>query len=140
MPLIYKGPLEGLVPSIQHIEKGEKRHMDQTQLLAHCGSNKITREELRMVPTPEGTESHHPLAHHLIREGLDDEVVGKRMMALRAFRRRNHSQLFPSDFVAAAVGKQLGLVHMSFFSFFNVLDRRDKPFQRPLVYKGHLER
>src|SRR5260370_28557832 len=26
------------------------------------------------------------------------------------------------------------------FSFFNVLDRRDKPFQRPLVCTGHLER
>lgn len=42
--------------------------MDQIQLLAHCGSNKITRDELRMMPTPEGTESHHPLSHHVIVE------------------------------------------------------------------------
>src|SRR6476660_6086578 len=44
--------------------------MDQSQLLAHCGSNKITREQLHLVPTPEGTPTHHPLAHHTIVEAL----------------------------------------------------------------------
>ena len=28
---------------------------NQSQLLAHCGSNKLTREELGVIPTPEGT-------------------------------------------------------------------------------------
>jgi hypothetical protein len=26
--------------------------MEQSQLLAHCGSSKITREELKVIPTP----------------------------------------------------------------------------------------
>jgi hypothetical protein len=83
MPRHKKGPLEGLCPSIQYIEKGEKRFMDQTQLLAHCGSNKITREELRMVPTPEGTESHHPLAHHLIVEALAETLAFRHISVVR---------------------------------------------------------
>src|SRR5260370_5895726 len=57
--------------------------MDQTQLLAHCGSNKITREELRMVPTPEGTESHHPLAHHLIVEALAETLAFRHISVVR---------------------------------------------------------
>ncbi len=48
---------------------------------------------------------------------VDDEVVSERMMAFRAFWRRNHSQLFPSDLVAAAVGKQLSLIHQIFLLF-----------------------
>jgi len=67
MPRYIKGPLEGLGPSIQLIEKGEKVDMDESQLLAHCGSNKITREQLQIVAAPEGTDTHHPLAHHTIR-------------------------------------------------------------------------
>src|SRR5260221_8255643 len=57
--------------------------MDQTQLLAHCGSNKITREELRVVPTPEGTESHHPLAHHLIVEALIETLAFRHISVVR---------------------------------------------------------
>src|SRR5437870_13260101 len=57
--------------------------MDQTQLLAHCGTNKITREELRMVPTPEGTESHHPLAHHLIVEALAETLAFRHISVVR---------------------------------------------------------
>src|SRR3989441_791969 len=57
--------------------------MDQTQLLAHCGSNKISREELRMVPTPEGTESHHPLAHHLIVDALAETLAFRQISVVR---------------------------------------------------------
>src|SRR5713226_9554207 len=57
--------------------------MDQTQLLAHCGSNKINREELCMVPTPEGTESHHPLAHHLIVEALAETLAFRHIGVVR---------------------------------------------------------
>src|SRR5437867_4477692 len=57
--------------------------MDQIQLLAHCGSNKITREELRMVPTPEGTESHHPLAHHLIVDALAETLAFRHISVVR---------------------------------------------------------
>jgi hypothetical protein len=32
-------------------------------LMAHCGTNKISREELQLIPTPEGTPSHQPVSH-----------------------------------------------------------------------------
>src|SRR6201987_3139742 len=57
--------------------------MDQTQLLAHCGTNKIGREELRMVPTPEGTESHHPLAHHVIVDALAETLAFRHISVVR---------------------------------------------------------
>ena len=37
--------------------------MEQSQLLAHCGTSKITREELKVVPTPAGSATHQPLSH-----------------------------------------------------------------------------
>jgi hypothetical protein len=40
--------------------------MDQSQLLAHRGSDKITREELKAISTPEGTLTHRPVPHHEI--------------------------------------------------------------------------
>lgn len=33
------------------------------QLLAHCGTNKISREELALIAAPEGTRTHKPVAH-----------------------------------------------------------------------------
>jgi hypothetical protein len=74
--------LEGLVPSIQHLEK-EKSDMDQNQLLAHCGSNKITREQLSLIPTPEGTPTHHPLAHHMIVEALLEALAFRHISVMR---------------------------------------------------------
>ena len=44
--------------------------MEQSQLLAHCGTRKLTREELTAVPTPEGTSTHRPVPHHEIVGGL----------------------------------------------------------------------
>src|SRR5215831_13720196 len=57
--------------------------MDQTQLLAHCGTTKITRDELKMIPAPEGTESHHPLAHHLIVEALTETLEFRHISVVR---------------------------------------------------------
>jgi hypothetical protein len=82
IPRPYKGPLEGLVPFYSHFDKGET-HMDQHQLLAHCGSNKITREQLALVPTPEGTQSHHPLAHHLIVGALIETLAFRHISVVR---------------------------------------------------------
>jgi hypothetical protein len=48
--------------------------MEQSQLLAHCGSSKITREELKMIPTPAGSATHQTLAHF--------EIVGALVEAL----------------------------------------------------------
>jgi hypothetical protein len=57
--------------------------MDQTQLLAHCGSNKITRGELSLVPTPEGTPTHHPLAHHIIVGALLEALAFRHISVMR---------------------------------------------------------
>lgn len=78
---IYRRPLEGLVPSIQHIEKGE-RYMEG-QLLAHCGTKKLTREELGMIPAPDATETYQPLAHHLIIEALTETLAFRHISVVR---------------------------------------------------------
>ncbi len=57
--------------------------MDQSQLLAHCGSNKINREQLQIVPTPEGTATHHPLAHHTIVEALLEALAFRHISVVR---------------------------------------------------------
>src|SRR5260370_28371411 len=66
---------------------------------------------------------------------VDDEVVSERVVAFRAFWRRNDSQLFPSDLVAAAVGKQLSLIHQ-FFSFFQGAMKGLSPSSGPLLLGG----
>ncbi len=42
--------------------------MTDSQLIAHCGSEKLTREQLQLIPTPEATQTHQPLAHGTIVE------------------------------------------------------------------------
>ena len=42
--------------------------MEQAQLLAQCGSSKITREELKGISTPPASTTHQPIPH--------DEIVG----------------------------------------------------------------
>ena len=39
-------------------------------LVAHCGARKVTREELKEIPMPEGTRTHQPLSHYEIVEVL----------------------------------------------------------------------
>ncbi len=57
--------------------------MDQSQLFAHCGSNKITRDQLQLVPTPEGTPTHHPLGHHTIVEALLEALAFRHISVVR---------------------------------------------------------
>src|ERR1700680_3785997 len=57
--------------------------MDERQLLAHCGSNKLPREQLNCVPTPEGTPTHHPLAHHTIVEALLEALAFRHISVMR---------------------------------------------------------
>ena len=33
-------------------------------LIAHCGTKKISRDELRNLPVPEATKTHKPISHH----------------------------------------------------------------------------
>jgi hypothetical protein len=56
---------------------------DQGQLLTHCGTNKITREQLSLIPAPEGTPTHHPLAHHTIVEALLEALTFRHISVVR---------------------------------------------------------
>lgn len=58
--------------------------MEQTAeplLLAHCGARKLTREELATIPTPEGSSTHRPIAHHEIVNALV-ETLGFRQISV----------------------------------------------------------
>jgi hypothetical protein len=57
--------------------------MDQGQLLAHCGSNKITREQLALIPSPEGTDTYQPLAHHDIVNALLETLAFRQISVVR---------------------------------------------------------
>jgi len=45
-----------------------------SQLIAHCGTRKLSREELKVVPTPEGTPTHRPVPHFEIVEALAETL------------------------------------------------------------------
>src|SRR5437588_5547193 len=55
----------------------------------------------------------------------------ERLVSVSAFRWGDKPQLFASEFVRPAVRNKL-TVHITIL-LFNVLSRRDKPFQRPLI-------
>jgi len=57
--------------------------MEQAQLLAHCGSSKITREELKLIPTPEASPTHQPIPHNQIVEALVEGLGFRHISAIR---------------------------------------------------------
>ena len=57
--------------------------MDQSQLLAHCGSSKVSRDQLKAIPAPEGTATHRPLAHYTIVEALLETLAFRNMFIVR---------------------------------------------------------
>ena len=46
--------------------------MSSSTLVAHCGTHKVSRDELMMIPVPEGTRTHQPLSHYEIVEVLEE--------------------------------------------------------------------
>jgi hypothetical protein len=57
--------------------------MEQSQLLAHCGSSKITREELKVIPTPAGSATHQPLCHFEIVGALVETLSFRQISVVR---------------------------------------------------------
>ncbi len=57
--------------------------MEQSQLLVHCGSSKFTREELKVIPTPEGSATHQPMSHHGIVEALVEGLSFRHISVVR---------------------------------------------------------
>ena len=52
-------------------------------LIAHCGTSKITRQELLEIPAPEGTRTHQPLAHHKVVEVLEEALSFRYLKIIR---------------------------------------------------------
>src|SRR5260221_11056146 len=61
--------------------KGEP--METSQLLAHCGTSRMSREELRTIPIPAGTATYQPVPHHKIVEGLIESLSFRHISVVR---------------------------------------------------------
>lgn len=48
-------------------------------LLLHCGSKYVTRQELLDVPTPESTKTHFPIAHNDFLNEIEDVIKNKNL-------------------------------------------------------------
>lgn len=48
--------------------------METSQLLGHCGTSRMNREELRAIPTPPASSTYQPVAHHEIVEALIESL------------------------------------------------------------------
>ena len=57
--------------------------MEQCQLMAHCGSSKISREELKVIPTPAGSPTHQPLPHCEIVGALVETLSFRQISVMR---------------------------------------------------------
>lgn len=54
------------------------------QLIAHCGTTKITLEELKLIPTPAATRTHKPVAHYTIVESLLEALSYRHITCVRS--------------------------------------------------------
>ena len=52
-------------------------------LMVHAGAEKIGRQDLLALPTPPGTATHRPIAHHLIVEALIESLGFRRIIPVR---------------------------------------------------------
>src|SRR5712692_4246259 len=52
-------------------------------LMTHCGTRKITREELRQIATPAGTTTHQPVPHSQIVEALLETLSFRHLNVVR---------------------------------------------------------
>lgn len=52
-------------------------------LVAHCGAQKIAREELKDIPVPEGTKTHVPLSHFEIVEALEESLAYRHLTVVK---------------------------------------------------------
>ena len=57
--------------------------MSEGLLIAHCGSNYLTRDQLKLIQAPESTETYQPLAHHAIVESLLEALTFRHISVVR---------------------------------------------------------
>jgi hypothetical protein len=53
----------------------------EATLLAHCGTRKVSRDELRLIPVPEATSTFKPIPHHEVVNALV-EALGFRYIGV----------------------------------------------------------
>jgi len=56
---------------------------EQGILVAHCGTDKLTREELKLVATPEGTDTYQPVPHYEIANTLLEALAFRHIAVVR---------------------------------------------------------
>lgn len=57
--------------------------MSQSFLMAHCGTNKISRDELKLLPLPAATRTHQPLSHHAVVDALAESLAFRHISITR---------------------------------------------------------
>jgi hypothetical protein len=57
--------------------------MEQSQLLAHRGSSKITREALKLIPSPPASPTHQPIPHFEIVGALVETLSFRQISVVR---------------------------------------------------------
>lgn len=55
----------------------------QSTLTAHCGAQKMAREELKNIPAPVGTKTHQPVAHTAVVEALEEALSYRHLKVVR---------------------------------------------------------
>lgn len=55
----------------------------QSRLMAHCGTNKIGRDELKAIETPAGSATHQPISHFEIVTALTETLALRRISTVR---------------------------------------------------------
>jgi hypothetical protein len=56
--------------------------MTDSQLMTHCGSEKLIRDKLKLIP-PDGTETHRPVAYCIIVDALLEALAFRHISAVR---------------------------------------------------------
>jgi hypothetical protein len=75
--------------------------MDHGSLMAHAGAEKITRQELALIETPEATDTFRPIPHHQLIESLTETL---------SFR---HIQVVKDEYAVSVDGmKMFGLLEL----------------------------
>src|SRR5262249_4094328 len=57
--------------------------MAGSQLITHCGANKLFREQLKAIPAPDATETYQPLAHYAIVDALLEALAFRHISVVR---------------------------------------------------------
>src|SRR5258708_15692667 len=52
-------------------------------LIANCGAWRVTREDLKTIPVPEGTKTHQPLSHYEIVEVLEEALSFRHLSVIK---------------------------------------------------------